>query len=373
MFHIIIHMWTYLYIQKRRILYNQMKNKKYIEIYKKIKNQILYGEFMPGEKLPSKRVTADKNGCSVITVQTAYNMLQDEGYIVSKERSGYFVCHIDAIKNQGKTERKTSLNYLTDEILPDNEFDFEYSVWFKTIRKVITEKNDILFKKSPNKGCAILRNAIADYLYRYRGMIAQPKQIIIGSGSEQLYEMVVKILGRDKMFGIEDPSYSQIEAVYQGNGVNIKKLKLGKDGIDSKILHNNPIDVLHVTPFRSYPTGFTTSITKRNQYLNWASTSRYIVEDDFNSEFFLPGQPIETLYNLDQNQRVIYINTFSKSLSPSMRLGYMILPEALLCIYDEKLSMFSCSVPVIDQYVLAEFINSGNFERHLNRCRRKMK
>ena len=148
---------------------------------------------------------------------------------------------------------------------------------------------------------------------------------------------------------------------------------MGTDGIKSDAIKNAKIDVLHVTPFSSYPTGVTTSIHKRYEYLKWAEEGKYIVEDDFNSEFFIPGQPIESLYSLDNRECVIYINTFSKSLSPSMRMGYMILPEELLPVYDEFLGSFSCSVPVLDQYVLAEFILSGNFERHLNRIRRKMK
>ena len=202
-------------------------------------------------------------------------------------------------------------------------------------------------------------------------MIAQPRQIIIGSGAEQLYETVVKLLGREITYGIEDPSYSRIEAVYTSTGANIKKLKMGTDGIETEALNNDSIDVLHVTPFRSYPTDVTVSASKRYEYLRWATNGKYIVEDDFNSEFFKPGQPIETLYALSHNESVIYINTFSKSLSPSMRVGYMILPKHLLPIYEEKLGDFSCSVPVLDQYVLAEYIESGNFERHLNRERRK--
>ena len=345
--------------------------KKYLTLYRTVKDKILSGEYKSGEKLPSKRVMADKSGCSVITVETAYNMLSDEGYIAPMERCGYYVCELDLFPAAAK---KTSvLKYLSDDIEEIQKNDFEYSVWFKTIRKVISEKGDELFIKSPGKGCAILRNAIADYLLRYRGMIAEPERIIIGSGAEQLYEIVVKILGRDKFYGIEDPSYSQIEAVYASEGAKIKKLKMGSDGIESEALKNNKINVLHVTPFHSYPTGVTTSILKRYEYLKWAQNERYIVEDDFNSEFFIPGQPIESLYALDTQERVIYINTFSKSLSPSMRMGYMILPHGLMDTYDERLGQFSCSVPVLEQYILAEFIRSGNFERHLNRMRRKMK
>ncbi len=348
-----------------------MKEKKYLLIYKKIKEQILCGEYQAGNKLPSKRASADKFGCSVITVETAYDMLADEGYITPMERSGYYVNHIHTPASSPTHAKPIAFDYLENPISNYDSHDFEYSLWFKTIRKVISEKGNELFIKSPNMGCAILRNAIADYLYRYRGMVAQPCQIIIGSGAEQLYETVVKLLGRELTYGIEDPSYSRIEAVYANTGTNIKKLTMGTDGIESKELQDPSIDVLHVTPFRSYPTDVTVSVAKRYEYLRWATTGKYIVEDDFNSEFFKPGQPTETLYALSRDESVIYINTFSKSLSPSMRMGYMILPPHLLPVYEMKLGNFSCSVPVLDQYILAEYISSGNFERHLNRARRR--
>ncbi len=348
-----------------------MNEKKYLSLYRILKNKIIDGEFKAGEKLPSKRLMADKTGYSIITVEKAYSMLADEEYIISKERSGYFVCRIDAFSTVQNVVKNVQLEYIKDDL--DATQEFEYSVWFRTIRKVISENGERLFVKSPNKGCAVLRNAIADYLLHYRGMIAPPERIIIGSGSEQLYEMVVQILGKNKIYGIEDPSYAQIEAVYCGAGAGICRMKMGNDGITEKALKNSNVDVLHVTPFQSYPSGVTASASKRFEYLKWAERDRYIVEDDFNSEFFMPGQPIDSLYSLDSGNKVIYINTFSKSLSPSMRMGYMILPEVLIDEYDRKRGMFSCSVPVLDQYILAEFISSGNFERHLNRMRRKMK
>ncbi len=343
--------------------------KKYFEIYNDIKHRILNKGYAHGEKLPSKRITADKYGCSVVTVESAYAMLTDEGYIEPKERSGYFVCKIDAFHTD--EPREFEIEHLEEHTQGQKSPDFEYSLWFKTIRKVISERGEELFIKAPSMGCAVLRNVLADYLYTSRAMAVKPKSIVIGSGAEQLYEIAVKLLGRDKIFGIEDPSYSKIEAVYSGAGANIKKLKMGKDGIDSRELSGSGIDVLHVTPYRSFPTDVTTSVQKKYEYLNFAGTDKYIVEDDFNSEFYKPGQPAQTLYSLDKHQRVIYINTFSKSLSPSMRIGYMILPEGLLETYGRVLGEFSCSVPVLDQYVLAEYISSGNFVRHLNRIRRK--
>ncbi len=345
--------------------------KKYFEIYQDIKHRILTQEYRPGERLPSKRGAADRYGCSVITVETAYGMLADEGYIEARERSGYFVLRIDALYQEGLREVK--LEHLDESESADEEENFEYSLWFKTVRKVITERGRALFVRSPNMGCAVLRNVLADYLYKSRGMIARPQNIVIGSGAEQLYETVVKLLGRDKVYGIEDPSYPRIEAVYVGAGAPIRRLKMGSDGIESEELARGGIDVLHVTPYRSFPTDVTTSVPKKYEYLRWAGKERYLVEDDFNSEFCKPGKPAQTLYSLDEGGRVIYINTFSKSLSPSMRIGYMILPEGLLSVYQRLLGEFSCSVPVFDQYVLAEYIKSGNFVRHLNRMRRKNK
>lgn len=349
-------------------------NKKYYSLYLDIKEKILQGDFRAGEKLPSKRVAADRYGISIITVERAYAMLEEEGYIRSRERSGYFVESIGLSIGASPTSKRAPLPHIKESHASNKKHDLEYSLWFKTARKVISERGEELFIKSPSKGCPILRNAISDYLYRYRGMTADPRRIIIGSGSEQLYEIAVKLLGRDKIYGIEDPSYAQIKAVYLSAGASICPLKFTHEGIDSKELFSARFDVLHVTPFHSYPSGITTPISKRYEYLKWAQASgSYIIEDDFDSEFFIPGHPIESLYSLDGGSSVIYINTFSKSLSASMRMGYMILPEELLDIYEERLGRFSCSVPVLDQYILAEFIESGSFERHLNRVRRKMK
>ena len=242
--------------------------------HRQIKEKILSGEYRAGDKLPSKRVTADKSGFSIITVEQAYAMLIDEGYIHARQRSGYFVCKPELFPGNAKSVKKPVFPLL-DESVPPPHGDFEYSLWFKTVRKVISEKSDQLFAKSPGKGCAVLRNAIAEYLLRYRNMVAPPERIIVGSGAEQLYETVVKILGRDKVYGIEHPSYSQIEAVYSGEGVKIKKLAMGSDGIEENALKHTSLDVLHVTPFRSYPTNITTSAQKRREYLKWAKSGRY--------------------------------------------------------------------------------------------------
>lgn len=349
-----------------------MNNSKYYRIYSDIKNKILTNEYKSGSRLPSKRLLADREGCSIVTVEHAYFMLEDEGYIYSKERCGYFVADIDF---SAKSETTQSLVKPPHLEIPNNKNtkDFEYSVWFKTVRRVISDNSDKLFVKSPSKGLEVLRNALSDYLYRYRKMSADPKRIIIGSGAEQLYESIVKILGLEKTYAIEDPSYGKIRSVYSAMGAKIKPLPMGKDGIRSSYLDDS-FDVLHVTPFHSFPSGITTSLLKRYKYISWAEKSKgYIIEDDFDSEFNTTRPPVETLYSLCKTDSVIYVNTFSKSLSSALRIGYMILPEKLDTLYEKTLGDFSCSVPVMDQYVLAEFILSGSFERHLNHMRRKIK
>jgi len=351
---------------------------KYYYIYKMIRRDIEIGNLKKNEKLPSKRNLSEHLGVSLITVENAYQLLRDEGYVEPRERSGYFVCEIPAITPSKEITQKLQMLPETAEQITDGRLtnsalsSFPYSIYFKTIRSVITEYGEELLHRSPNEGCAILRNSIAAYLLRYRGVFAQPKQIIIGSGAEHLYGTVVRILGNDKVYGIEDPSYHQIQKVYEGTGARCELLEMGSDGIQSELLAGTRADVLHVTPFHSYPSGVTATIGKRYEYLEWARKKHhYIVEDDFDSEFFMPGKPIETLFMLDDSNSVIYINTFSKSLSPSIRMGYMILPERLLERYYQSSGGFSCTVPVLEQYAVAEFINRGYFEQHLSRVRRQ--
>ena len=308
-------------------------------------------------------------------------MLKEEGYIESRERSGYFVTELKALGKKVSTthelkllECKRQLQFSDEYTVENNKEEgslFPESVYFKTVRSVLTEYGSELLEKSPNEGCEILRNAIAKYLLRYRGIFAQPEQIIIGSGAEYLYSTIVRMFGNDKVYGLENPSYHQIQAVYEGMGAQCELLKMGKEGVLSTELEKTQADILHVTPFHSYPSGVTASVRKRMEYLEWAKQrNAIIVEDDFDSEFFMPGKPIDTLYMSDDSQSVIYINTFSKSLSPSIRIGYMILPEKWMEKYKENVGEFSCTVPVLDQYVLAEFMDKGHFEQHLNRVRR---
>ncbi len=348
----------------------------YYALYRSLRDDIAAGALRAGEKLPSKRALAEHLGVSVVTVETAYQMLAEEGYIRSRERSGYYVRAIGAAPSApaAGAAGRAPLRLLPEEEPGPGAADFPYSLWFKTLRQVMTEQGRRLVDRSPNEGCAVLRNAIARYLLRYRGMFAQPEQIVVGSGSEQLYQAVVRMLGPERTYAVEWPGYGQIEAVYRGAGARVVRLDMGPDGVESGALAAAEADVLHVTPFHSWPTGATAPAAKRYEYLAWADRpGRFIVEDDFDSEFSQRGKPLDTLYALDDRGRVIYLNTFSKSLAPSMRMGYMILPESLLETYRERVGMYSCTVPALEQYALAAFIDQGHFERHLNRVRRRQR
>ena len=348
---------------------------KYYRLYTCIREDILRAELLPGQKLPSKRALAEHLHVSIATVSGAYEQLVDEGYLAAKPRSGYYVSAISRLPSGSAAQPR--LRMLPADDAPAQEasgYGFRYSALTKLMREVIADCGTRLLEKPPHYGCAELRNAIAEYLLRYRGMLAQPECIVIGSGAEYLYGLVVQLLGRDRVYGLEDPGYEKVRQVYAANGAVCELLPMSDDGIRADALQRTDATVLHVTPFHSFPTGITTSAAKRSEYLAWAAErDAILIEDDFDSEFSENKKPLQTLYSMDRRGCVIYINTFSHSLAPSMRMGYMVLPEALMARYREQLGFYSCSVPLFDQYVLARFISQGYFERHLNRLRRQNK
>ena len=352
------------------IINDQLKTPAYFQLYSQIRDDIINGIYPSGSKLPSKRTISTETGVSTITVEHAYALLCEEGYTEARERSGYFVIfHVDDgfIPVAKQTQNHPVITHLTSEA--DTEFPF--SVLAKTMRKVITEQDRGILERSPNLGCVALRTAIRDYLARSKGILAEIDQIVIGSGSEYLYTILVELLGRNRTYAIESPSYKKIEEVYRASDVQLQKLPLGNNGIDSNALRNCQSDILHISPYRSYPSGVTATASKRHEYLRWAEIDdRYIIEDDFESEFSLTQINMETLFSNSSKENVIYMNTFSKTLSSSFRIGYMVLPKHLASKYETELGFMSCTVPTYMQYVVAELITHGDFERHLNRVRR---
>ena len=343
----------------------------YLQIYKQIRQDIIDELFPYQAKLPSIRLLCDELSVSTVTVEHAYALLCDEGYIEARERSG-FVVIFRKDDNFAATSEAPKKKVPVEHVKHDYP-DFSLSVLSKTMRKVIsdTNKGNGILERSPNLGTIELREALRSYLARNRGIIADIKQIIIGSGSEHLYTLLVELLGRDRVYAIEAPSYKKIEQVYMASGVALEKLPLTCEGIDSPALRNSSADILHISPYRSFPSGITATASKRHEYLRWAEQKeRYIIEDDFESEFSISMKPEETLFSHSLKDNVIYMNTFSKTITPSFRIGYMVLPKKLADEYEEKLGFFSCTVPTFEQLVVTELINSGDFERHINRVRR---
>lgn len=342
----------------------------YLQLYKALRRDITSGAYPFGSRLPSKRILAAETGLSVITVQHAYELLCDEGYAESRERSGYYVLW-----------QPGTLMTPADSAPPRHgpsgtvpETAFPFSVYARTARRVLAEQGERLWIKPPNNGCEALREALAEYLARSRGIHVQPEQIVIGAGAEHLYSLVVPLLGRGRVVAIEEPSYDKIRRVYEANGAALDALPLGPDGIRTAALAATEATVLHVTPYHSFPSGVSISAAKKWDYLRWAhERNAMIVEDDYASEFTLSPKAEDSLFSLSPDGRVIYINSFSKTIAPSLRAGYMLLPRPLAADYAARLSFYSCAVPSLEQYILAELLRSGDFERHINRVRRRLR
>ena len=338
----------------------------YRAVYEDLRQKIVAGDYPAGTKLPSKRQTAADYGISIITAEHAYALLCDEGYAEARERSGFYSSYRE--KDRFPVgERRTS----PPPAVSRGELEFPYSVYAKTVRRVLSDYEGILYEKSPAGGLPLLRSVLAEYLGRSRGIRTSPANIILGSGSEYLYTVLPILLGRERIWAVEKPSYGQILRIYRAAGLICEELPLGENGIDSASLENSRAGVLHITPYRSYPSMVTATASKRHEYLRWArQRDGWLVEDDVESEFAPHVRPTETLFSLD-GSRVLYMNSFSKTLFPSLRAAYMVLPDPLLPVWEERIGFLSCPVPVLEQCVLAELIGGGDFERHLNRTRRR--
>lgn len=358
----------------------------YLHLYKCIKNDILDGVLLSGTKLPSKRSFAKNLGISNITVENAYAQLQAEGFIYSIPKKGFYVTglpenmpvtrrehinHETGWMEAGsimEEESQCKIDLVSNMTPPAN---FPFSIWAKLMREIISEKSSELMKKSPWGGIMELRSAISMHLKQFRNMDVAPEQIITGAGTEYLYTLIIQLLGYDKVYAVENPGYKKVAQIYKSNNVACEYIPVGSSGIVIEELEKRNADVAHISPSHHYPTGIITPVSRRYEILAWASRKegRYIIEDDYDSEFRLEGKPVPTLQGIDIMESVIYINTFTKSLAPTIRISYMVLPWKLLKEFHAKLSFYSCTVSNFEQYTLARFINNGYFEKHINRMR----
>ena len=229
----------------------------------------------------------------------------------------------------------------------------------------------MLLRHMNTEGVLELRRAISHHLSSFRGMAVSPSQILVGAGTEYLYSLIIQLLGRDKLYAIEDPGYIKLEKIYKANGVQSTRVELDHKGLSVMKLDASSADIAHISPNHHYPTGITMPLDRRYEILSWASKKegRYIIEDDYDSEFRVSRNPIATLYTLDTSGSVIYMNTFSKSLASTVRISYMVLPEELSLVLKENFSFYSSTVSSFEQYTLASFIDEGYFEKHINRMR----
>lgn len=348
------------------------------QLYIQVKQEIINGNLARNEKLPSKRRLAANLQCSQNTVQTAYNQLVDEGYIFSRAKSGYYVAELDGILNISIEPQIASVGKSRADIYV---YDFSYqgvdltcfpfSIWRKLSKNIINEYDKDLLRTGDPQGYPLLRSGIARYLRHSRGVQCAPEQIIISSGTEFLFQLLIQLFDKDYVFAIENPGYEKISMLFKSSRAEYRPITLDKYGMQPDKLDYYSANVACITPSHQFPTGKIMPISRRIQLLNWANEKhdRFIIEDDYDSEFRYSGKPIPSLQGLDQNGKVIYVGAFSKSLTPALRISYMVLPKKLLETYQEKLSFYICPVPTIEQKVLQRFMDEGHFERHLNRMR----
>ena len=362
---------------------------RYDYLYRCIKGDILSGRLGPGERLPSKRALAAHLGTAVATVENAYAQLLAEGYLVSRQRAGYYVAQVEsraggACPAEAGTcgaeagpwgERRGGeappRPWLLDLRGSGGGIEgFPFSVWARLTRRVLSERGPALLRAVPHSGVPELREALARHLYELRGIRARPEQIVVGAGAEYLYNLLVQLLGRERGYGLEDPGYSRAWQVYALNGARCRSLPVDGQGVPPEAFEGTDLQVLHLSPNHQFPTGAVTPIPRRQAMLRWARAGdRYLIEDDYDSEFRFSGRPIPPLQSIDQGGKVLYLNTFSRTLAPSLRIGYLVLPPALVGLYREKLGFYACTVPAIEQHTLALFLSEGYFESHLNRMR----
>ena len=345
----------------------------YEALYRSIREDILSGKLAPGTKLPSKRALATHLKVSKVTVEGAYSQLLAEGYLRSEEKVGYFIesdHHPRPQSHAPAPAEAPAPRWLLDLTANAPAAGFPFSVWMRLQRQVMLDYGDKLLAPLPIQGCPELRQAIAEHLLQFRGLMVDPENILIGAGTDFLYNLLIQLLGREKTYAVEDPGYRKIRQIYAAGGVECVSAPLDLQGVIPEALGS--AQVLHCSPSHHFPTGIVTPAPRRRQLLSWAEASprRYIIEDDYDSEFRFHAHPVPALLAMDHGGKVIYMNTFSKTLAPSIRISYMILPPALMAVFQEKLGFYSCTVPSFEQYTLARFLSGGWFEKHINRMRK---
>ena len=398
----------------------------YEYLYRCIRHDIAHGKVEPGQKLPSKRALAKQLGVSLITIEAAYDQLTAEGYIRSRERCGYYACELAPaaqIEEQGNAQRRAETASVVASEGRENRpaanpnglqpisrekghpedsttlpagaaphaqntpidapplADFThstlattmlpYSAWAKAVRRTLSDESAAsLAEAASAAGSPELRSAIADHLRQYRGMDVSPDQVVIGAGSQTLYQLLVQLLGRTRRYAVEDPGYPLLTRMYEQQDAQVAHIRLDDSGINVAALEASGASVAHIMPSHQFPTGIVTTAARRRELLNWAREGdRYLIEDDYDSEFRMAGRPIPSLFGIDAAERVLYLNSFAKSLGAAFRMAYLVLPPQLAQRFRKQLGFYANTVSPLDQLALARFIEQGHYDRHVNRMR----
>ena len=349
---------------------------KYHYLHHCIRDDIRSGSLTAGTRLPSKRAMASDLNISVNTVERAYAQLVSEGYLEARPGSGFVVrsgLQDVSVAKPTFDDDEQDESHLLD--LRANRCSLElfpFDTWARMMRQVLSEHDTALLETVPFNGMLPLRRAIAAYLYESKGIRVSPASIVIGAGTEYLYGRLLQLLGLHRIIAIEDPGYKKFADVSRSYGTLWEYIPMDNEGAMVSALRNGRADTVHVSPANHFPSGVVMSQARRLELLNWANAQpgRYIIEDDYDSEIRHEGHALAPLITQDKGDRVIYLNTFSKTMVPSIRISYMILPDQLMMLYRQHLSFYSCSVSSFEQIALAKFISEGYFERHINRMQR---
>lgn len=358
---------------------SRSKKPLYEQIYSHIRAEIRNGSLKAGERLPSTRVLAEHLKVSRSTTQMAYDQLLAEGYMEARPCRGYFVSHLEELVETGATgtgEMETTVEpnagWRVDFSPRGIDLDsFPYHVWRKLSRNTLVDDNKEMFHSGNHQGEPGFREAIRSYLHSARGVNCSPEQIIVGAGSEYLLMLLSQILEGRHVIAMENPTYKQAYRVFQSLGYEVCPVEMDANGMEPGLLAECGANVAYVMPSHQFPTGIVMPVGRRQELLKWAQEApdRYIIEDDYDSEFRYRGKPIPALQGMDRNGRVIYLGTFSKCIAPAIRVSYLVLPPSLLVRYRSQTSFYASTVSRIDQNILYQFLSGGHFERHLNRMR----
>lgn len=344
----------------------------YEQLYRALKADILSGVLPGGSRLPSGRALAEHLGLSRVTVETAYAQLLAEGYLTSRPRAGYFVEQLTPQELPPRVSEPEAQPPEPETAQSRSAQLFPFSVWARLMRGVLLDRRQELLRPAPDAGLPALRQAVAAELYRQRGVHVSPEQVYIGAGAEYFYNLLIQFFGHGRVYALENPGHQKIARVYQANQVAVRPIGMDADGVIPELLEQSGAEVLHISPSHHYPTGTVTPITRRQALMRWltAQPGRYLIEDDYDSEFRFSGLPIPTIQSMDRSGRVIYMNTFSRTISPSLRISYMILPRTLLPQWQAAMGFYSCTVPSFEQMTLTRFLAEGYFEKHLSRMKK---